>query len=62
MFKKYKEYSIKGKQQKHYVKNNFSWDKMNTLIHSILDNKVSEIPQQVKLDLPQFSLPKLKKI
>jgi len=64
MFKKYKEYSVKGKQQKHYVKNNFSWDKMNTLIHSILDNKdkVSEIPQKLKLDLPSFSLPKLKKI
>tara|TARA_R110000737_G_scaffold279557_1_gene286265 strand:+ start:1917 stop:3209 length:1293 start_codon:yes stop_codon:yes gene_type:complete len=64
VFKKYKEYSIKGKQQKHYVKTNFSWDKMSSLIIDILNdkNKVPEIAQEVKLDLPEFSLPKLKKI
>ena len=64
MFKKYKEYSIKGKKQKQYVKTNFSWDKMHTLIHNILDdkNKVPEIAQQVKLNLPKLGLPKLKKI
>jgi len=64
IYKKYKEYSIKGKQQKHYVKTNFSWDKMSTLIHSILDdkNKVPEIAQQVELKMPTISLPKLKKI
>ena len=47
-----------------YVKNNFSWDKMNTLIHSILEdkNKVPEIAQQVELNLPKLGLPKLKKI
>ena len=64
VFKKYKEYSIKGKQQKHYVKTNFSWDKMSSLITDILNdkNKVPEIAQEVKLDLPEFSLPKLKKV
>jgi len=64
IFKKYKEYSIKGKQQKHYVKNNFSWDKMHTLIYNILDdkNKVPEIAQQVELNLPKLDLPKLKKV
>ncbi|MCP4482425.1 MAG: glycosyltransferase [bacterium] len=64
IYKKYKEYSIKGKQQKHYVKTNFSWDKMSTLIYSILDdkNKVPEIAQQVELKMPTISLPKLKKI
>jgi len=63
VFKKYKEYSIKGKQQKHYVKTNFSWDKMLSLITDVLNdkNKVPEIAQEVKLDLPTFSLPKLKK-
>ena len=64
VFKKYKEYSIKGKQQKHYAKTNFSWDKMSSLIIDILNdkNKVPEIAQEVKLELPTFSLPKLKKI
>ena len=64
VFKKYKEYSIKGKQQKQYAKTNFSWDKMSTLINNILDdkNKVPEIAQQVKLNLPKLDLPKLKKL
>ena len=64
VFKKYKEYSIKGKKQKHYVKTNFSWGKMSSLIINILNdkNKVPEIAQEVKLELPTFSLPKLKKV
>ncbi len=64
MFKKYKEYSIKGKKQKQYVKTNFSWDKMHILIHNILDdkNKVPEIAQQIELNLPKLDLPKLKKL
>ncbi len=64
VFKKYKEYSIKGKQQKHYVKTNFSWDKMSNLITDVLNdkNKVPEIAQQVKLNLPKLDLPKLKKV
>ena len=64
VFKKYKEYSIKGKQQKQYVKTNFSWDKMSILIDNILNDKskVPEIAQQVELNLPKLDLPKLKKL
>ena len=64
VFKKYKVHSIKGKQQKQYVKSNFSWEKMSDLIHSKLDKSlvINASPKQVELSLPKLALPKLNKI
>jgi len=64
IFKKYKEYSIKGKQQKHYTKTNFSWDKMAELIKEKFNdtNLIPESSVQVSLNLPELNLPKLQKV
>ena len=64
IYKKYKAHLLKSKQQKQYVKTNFSWEKMHSLIHDILDDekKVPKIAKQVELNLPKLNLPKLKKV
>ena len=61
----------KAKRQAHFVKTNFSFDKMAELLDSILESK---IPKQVELklptlkkvgtttEMPKLNLPKLKKI
>jgi len=61
VFQKYKTYSIKGKQQKHHVKTNFSWDKMSKLIQTKLNNPdiIPLFPEKMDLNLPKLSLPKL---
>ena len=61
VFKKYKQYIVKAKQQKNFSKSKFSFDAMKALISNQLD-KVPDFPQQVELNLPKFELPKLKKI
>ena len=62
MFKKYKTYAIKGKQQKQYVINNFSIEKMQEIVEASLDKNTSDLPTQLSLNLPKLNLPKLKKI
>lgn len=62
VFKKYKSFIPKAKQQKQYAKTNFSWEKMRELVGNILEHNVPNLPQQVELKLPKLSLPKLKKI
>ena len=62
VFKKYKSFIPKAKQQKQYAKTNFSWEKMKELVGNILEHNVPNLPQQVELKLPKLSLPKLKKI
>jgi hypothetical protein len=59
---KYKQYILGGKQQKQYSKSNFSFEKMQELISTILEKNVPEFPKQLKLVLPKLELPKLKKI
>ena len=61
-YAKYKQYISGGKQQKQYSKNNFSFEKMQELISSILEKNIPEFPKQVELVLPKLTLPKLKKI
>ena len=58
VYKRYKQYSKRSKKQKHYVKTNFSWDKMKELVNGKL-SKTPNIPTQVKLELPKLELPKL---
>ena len=60
MYKNYKTWTVKAKQQGNFAKENFSFDeKMVEKLDNILTNKkvVTEAPKQVPLQLP-----KLKKI
>jgi hypothetical protein len=62
---KYKEYVPGGKKQKQYSKSNFSFEKMQELISSILEKNIPEFPKQIQLTLPSLAkieLPKLKKL
>ena len=61
VFKKYKQYLVKSKQQKHFSKTKFSFEAMTNLISTQLD-KLPNFAQQVELNLPKFELPKLKKL
>jgi glycosyltransferase involved in cell wall biosynthesis len=58
----YKKYAESAKRQRHYVKTNFSLDKMAEQLNSILSQRLPEFPKQVKLELPKLQLPKLQKI
>ncbi|MDC0540057.1 glycosyltransferase [bacterium] len=62
VYKKYNKALKKSKKQIKYVKNNFSWIKMDELINNILNSNIPEFPKQVQLNLPELSLPKLEKI
>jgi len=57
VYKNYKQYLKRSKKQRHYVKTNFSWEKMKELVGNILLKNTPKFAQQVELNLP-----KLKKI
>jgi glycosyltransferase involved in cell wall biosynthesis len=64
-FENYKRYQDNGKRLAHYCKTNFSFDKMQEKLDTLLTANVPNIPKQVQLKLPQLKkveLPKLKKI
>ena len=61
VYENYKKYKDLAKQQAHYCKTNFSYEKMKEL----LDKYTQAIPKQVQLQLPKLKkieLPKLKKV
>jgi len=75
--KDYKKYKAKARKQAHHSKTNFSFEKMQELLESILDKNIPEFPKEVKLqlpklkkvgqtqgqpELPKLKLPKLKKV
>jgi hypothetical protein len=62
VYKKYKQYIVKSKQQKNFSKTRFSFEKMQELVDSILTANVPEFPKQVELKLPKLDLPKLQKV
>ena len=76
IYKNYKTWSIKAKQQGNYCKENFSFSKMKEKLSLILENNIVAAPKQVPLqlpklkkigdpktpELPKLKLPKLKKI
>ena len=62
MFKNYKKYKLKAKQQSKYASSNFSFEKMKQLINNILENNIPEFPQQLDLNIPNLNLPQLEKI
>ena len=51
MFKNYKNYVVKGKQQGHHSRTNFSFDKMTELLGTYLEKYVN-VPAEVELQLP----------
>ena len=61
-FKKYKQFTEKSRQQKQYVKTNFSWDVMYKLITTKLDESTPVFSKKVELNLPKLNLPKLNKL
>lgn len=61
-YKKYKQYSLRSKQQKNYSKSQFSFEQMKLRLKSILDGYVPEFPKQIDLKLPGMDLPKLQKV
>ena len=69
IYKNYKNYIHKAKQQGNFAKENFSFDKMKEKIGTILEENVVATPKQVQLQLPKLKkvggdnkpeLPKLK--
>lgn len=56
--KKYKQYTIKAKQQKNYSKSKFSFEGMKNLIQELL-SKIPDFPKQLELKLPNLELPTL---
>jgi len=52
VYKKYKQYGVKSKQQKNFSKTKFSFDKMQELITEILTDSIPEFAKQVELKLP----------
>jgi hypothetical protein len=62
VYKKYKQLTLKSKQQKNFSKTQFSFEKMQELIDNILTTNIPEFPKQVQLTLPKLELPKLSKI
>tara|TARA_Y100001963_G_scaffold149840_1_gene229992 strand:- start:36 stop:1388 length:1353 start_codon:yes stop_codon:yes gene_type:complete len=67
----YKKYLEKSRKMTKHIKDNFSLDKMTELFVSIIDKSLVNVPQQVKLNLPELKkvnkdskveLPKIKKV
>ena len=53
IYKNYKGYEVKGKQQGYYSRTNFSFGKMTELLGSYLDKYV-RVPEEVELQLPKL--------
>ena len=62
VYKKYKQYNIKSKQQKNFSKSNFSYEKMESLVKDTLKEIIPKFPKQVNLNLPELKLPELKNL
>lgn len=62
IYNDYEHWHRKGKTQGTKNKNNFSLEKMEEKINSILEKYIPEFPKQVQLNMPKLNLPKLKKV
>jgi hypothetical protein len=61
MFKNHKSYEKGAMLQYHKSKNAFSYNAMKETLNDLLQNYIPEFPEEIKLELPKLSLPKLKK-
>ena len=59
VFENYKKHQVGGKRQGHFIKENYSFDKMKELIGNILNENLPEFAQEIKLNLANISAPKL---
>ena len=59
VFTNYKKYVGPAKKQGHYIKTEFSYDKMKELVDNILDANVPEFATELKLNLPSMDTPSL---
>jgi len=62
VYKNYKNYIHRAKQQGNFTKENFTYTKMKEKFSKILEENVIKAPKQVPLQLPKLELPKLKKV
>ena len=62
VYKNYKNYTHRAKQQGNYCKENFTYTKMKNKFSEVLKKNVIKAPKQVELKLPELKLPKLKKV
>jgi len=63
MYKNYKNWVVKAKQQGNYAKENFSYTKMKDKFEEILDElNIKATPKKAEIKLPKLTLPKLKKV
>ena len=60
--KNYKKHLTKSKKQKAFVAKNFSLDKMDKVMSKVMSEYLPNIPEPVKLKLPELKLPKLEKV
>lgn len=61
VYDNYKQWIEKSRKNRHYVKTNFTKDKMTEKLGGILNQYVN-LPDQVQLKLPELKLPKLQKL
>ena len=61
VYKNYKNYTHRAKQQGNFTKENFTYDKMKEKLGKILEENVIEAPKQVPLQLPKIKKIKLPK-
>ena len=59
VFTNYKKYLGPAKQQGHYIKTEFSFDKMKELVGKILSDNLPEFATELKLNLPSMDTPSL---
>ena len=62
VFDNYKKYAEQAKRQGYKSRTNFSFDKMVERLEEIFTANLPKFAQEVKLELPKLSLPKLQKI
>jgi len=65
VYKNYKNYIHRGKQQGNFANENFTYNKMKEKFSKILSENVVEVPKQIKLKLPNpksIKLPKKPKL
>ena len=59
VYDNYKKFTVGGKRQGHFIKENYSYDKMKELVGNILDANLPEFAKEIKLNLPNITAPKL---
>jgi len=59
VFENYKKYVGPAKKQGHYIKTEFSYDKMKDLVGNILSKNVPVFANELKLNIPTMGMPQL---